>query len=286
MALDTNATMLKNLIDPEVIAAFVDAKLIDAIKFAPLATVDATLQNQAGSTISVPVYSYIGDSVEVLEGHDIPIRQLTQTSKPYKVKKIGVGGQITDEAILSGLGNPVQEYASQFVKSIASKIDNDLLAELGKNEKTYLNASGATLTPDDIATALTGFGEDIDGEKVIMVTPAFYATLRKASNWLPASQMSAEIIVKGAVGEIYGCQVVVTNRIKDERAYIVKPGALRVFLKRDMMVETDRDIVNKSTVLTADKHYIAALYDDSKAITIAPTGSPVVPTPPSNGEQS
>ena len=68
---------------------------------------------------------------------------------------------------------------------------------------------------------------------------------------------------------VQGCQVIVTNRIKDKSAYIVKPGALGIVLKRDVMVETDRDIVNKSTVITADKHLATYLIDETKAIKIA-----------------
>jgi hypothetical protein len=39
-------------------------------------------------------------------------------------------------------------------------------------------------------------------------------------------------------------------------------------MKRDTLLETDRDIINKSTVMTVDKHYVVYLYDASKAIKI------------------
>ena len=48
----------------------------------------------------------------------------------------------------------------------------------------------------------------------------------------------------------YGCQVIVSNRLKASgNLYIVKPNTLAVFIKRGAMVETDRDILNQSTVL-------------------------------------
>lgn len=43
MALDVNATKLANLVDPEVMAPLFEKKLIDALKFAPVAEVDSTL---------------------------------------------------------------------------------------------------------------------------------------------------------------------------------------------------------------------------------------------------
>lgn len=271
MALDTNATMLKNLVDPEVIGDLLDKKLVDAIKFAPLAKVDTTLVGQPGSTVKLPSYTYIGDAVVVAEGEDIPIRQLTQSTKEVKVQKIGNGGVLTDEAVLSGYGDPIGEFVDQLVTSIASKIDNDLMTALAGNTVSVFTATGSTATADDVASALALFGEDIDGDKVLLVNPTTYASLRKSDDWLPASDVSAEIFIKGVVGMVQGCQVVVTNRIKDNNAYIVKPGALAIFLKRDVMVESDRDIVNKSTVITADKHLATYLVDETKAIKIAVT---------------
>ena len=51
--------------------------------------------------------------------------------------------------------------------------------------------------------------------------------------------------------------------------YIVKPGALRIFLKRGTVVEADRNILKFSTVMTASKHFVAYLYNASGAVRIA-----------------
>ena len=55
---------------------------------------------------------------------------LTATSQQATVKKVGKAVQLTDESVLSGLGNPIDEAISQLKKSIASKIDNDILEAL------------------------------------------------------------------------------------------------------------------------------------------------------------
>lgn len=276
MALDPNATMLANLINPQVLADMIDAKLVDYMRFAPLATIDNTLQGRPGDTITLPSYAYIGDASTVAEGADIPIQQLTASSTPVKIHKIGNGIQITDEAVLSGFGDPLGEGARQLALSIASQTDNELLTILGGigAGMTHAAATAGTLAFDDIADALELFGEDIDegGVKVLLISPKQYTGLRKTSGWLPASDIAADIAIKGVVGMVQGCQVVISNKLKEasnkENAYIVKPGALRLFMKRDTLVERDRDIVNKSTVVTADKHFAPYLYDASKAIKI------------------
>ena len=276
MALDPNATMLTNVVNPQVMADLIDKKLVDFMRFAPLATIDTTLEGRPGSSISLPVYNYIGDASIVSEGADIGIQQLTSSVTPVTIFKIGNGVQITDEAVLSGFGDPLGECAKQLALSIASETDNSLLNVLSNiaSPMVYTAGTPGTLAFGDIADALELYGEDIDedGVKVLLISPKQYTLLRKSSGWLPASDISADVAIKGVVGMVQGCQVVISNKLTEasnkENAYIVKPGALRLFMKRGTLVESERDIVNKSTVVTADKHFAPYLYDASKAIKI------------------
>lgn len=268
MALINNATKLANLFNPEVVAGMIESKLVNAIKFAPLAVIDTTLVGRPGSSVTLPTYAYIGDAETVAEGADIPVKQLTQSTKEVSIHKIGNGVQMTDEAALSGYGDPLGEAVSQLILSIASQVDNEMLAVLGGASLTH-TAAGAALAADDVADALVKFGEDIEGDKVLLVAPEDYAAIRKANDWIPGTEMGAEAIIRGAVGMVHGCQVNISNKLTGKKAaYIVKPGALATYMKRDTMVETDRDIVNKSTTMTADKHFANYLRDESKAIKI------------------
>lgn len=195
----------------------------------------------------------IGAAVSVTEGTDIPLAKLEQDTTPVTIIKLGRAVQITDEAVLSGYGDVIGEAARQISLSIDDAMDNALLAALAANsasEQNYTTSDSTTaLTPADIPLALAKYGEDMDGEKVLMVTPDFYAQL-VGQNWIPASEIAANVRVRGAVGMAYGCQVVVSNRlITGGSLYIVKPKTLAVFMKRGVMIETDRDILNQSTVL-------------------------------------
>ncbi len=48
--------------------------------------------------------------------------------------------------------------------------------------------------------------------------------------------------------------------------FIVKPGALAIYLKAKANVESDRDILKRTTVIAASEHYVAALANDSKVV--------------------
>lgn len=249
----TTGTYLSSLFNPQVVADVLNTKLTDNMVFAPLARLDYTLQGRAGNTVTLPYYSYIGMASSVSEGYDIGIRKLVQSTSSVTIVKYGVAVQLTDEAVLSGYGDPLGEATTQIATSIDDAMDNTLLTAMAANSASEQNytTSGSTvpLAPADVPLALAKYGEDMDGQKALLVTPDFYAKLI-ATDWIPASEIAANVRIRGAVGMAYGCQVIITNRLKaTDDAYIVKPSSLAVFMKRGAMVESDRDILNQSTVL-------------------------------------
>ena len=249
----TTGTYLSSLFNPQVVADIVDTKLTNNMVFAPLALLDYSLQGRAGNTVTLPYYSYIGAASAVSEGYDIGIRKLVQSTSSVTIVKYGVAVQLTDEAVLSGYGDPLGEAATQIATAIDDAMDNALLSALAANSASaqnyYTSGSTVELAPADIPLALAKFGEDMDGEKALVVTPDFYAQL-VGENWVPASEIAADIRIRGAVGMAYGCQVIVSNRlVSGGSLYIVKPNTLAVFIKRGSFIESDRDILNQSTVL-------------------------------------
>ena len=271
-------TMLANLLDPQVVADLVEKKLIDNIRFAPLADVDTTLVGRPGDTVTLPYFNYIGKADDLTEASAISAVALTTGSASVQIKEAGKAVEITDTAILSGYGRPYDQAAQQIVLSMADKVDFDLLTILGSDIAStmtqYTDASTSAISVDDIAEALELFGEDIDGQKVLLASPKLYTAIRKTKDWAPASEFAANALVRGSVGQIFGCDIIVTNRLRkasalDEDAYIVKPGALRLFLKRDSLVETDRDILKRINVISITKHYAAYLYNAANAIKLA-----------------
>ena len=258
-------TKLANLINPEVLADYIDVKLIDKVVFAPLATIDSTLVGNPGDTIKFPAYAYVGMASDVSEASAISTVSLTASTVSAKIKEIAKGIEISDTAILSAYGDPVAEIGSQLLKSIADKVDADFLTTLSgiAAGKTFSNVS----TVMDISDSLELFGEDIDGQKALLVSPSMYTMIRNTKDWAPASEFSAGALVRGAVGQIFGCDIMVSNRLTaSQNAYIVKPGALRLVLKRDTLLEADRDILRRVNVYTATKHYVTYLYNAANAI--------------------
>ena len=259
----SNETKLSHIINPEVLANMVEGKLVNAMKFTPLCKVDNTLVGQPGNTVTLPQFAYIGDAADIGELGTYNNAELTATTQQVTIKKIGKAVSISDEAILSGYGDPVGEIGKQLTVAIASKVDGDVLAAL---DYATLIHPVVTVTPNEINNALVKMGEDFEGDKYLFVSPATYAVLRDSAEWLPASEVAANLVIAGTVGMIYGCIVVITNKIATtDTAYIVKPGAVALFMKRGVSVETFREH-NDATTFHANKHYAPYLYDSSKVV--------------------
>lgn len=266
-------TKLADLVNPEVMADMISAELPNAIRFSPLAKVDYTLVGRPGDTVTVPKFLYIGDAKDVAEGAPIDLELLTTDKDTFSIKKAGKGLEITDEAVLSGYGDPIGEAQRQLVMSIANKIDNDSLTALATTPLVYPTAAGAKLTVATVDAAQQVFGDEELGAMVLIANPRDAANLRAdaSGTWSRASDLGDTIIRNGTFGEVLGAQVVRSNKLPVGTAYLVKEGALAIYLKRDILVEADRDIVTKTTVITADEHYGVHLANDAKAVKITLT---------------
>lgn len=272
-------TKLSNLINPEVMAQMISAKLPQKLKFAPVAKVDNTLVAQPGNTITVPKYAYIGDAEDVAEGVAMGTTVLTASTTQATVKKAGKAVELTDEAVLSGYGDPVGEATGQLGMSIASKIDADCVDALSDATLTY-NGIANKISYAGVVNAIDKFEEeDFEVPKVIFVHPKQVTTLRLDEEFKDINKYPLQVVMTGVIGSIAGCQVVPSKRVPENDAktgyvnYIVQTGydeedtaALTIYMKRDVELEDDRDILAKTTVISADEHYVAVLSNDSKVV--------------------
>jgi len=263
-------TKLVNMINPQVMADMISATLTSKIKFAPLATINSTLVGQPGDTITLPKFVYIGDAIDVAEGIAIVPELLTSSSTTVTVKKAGKGVEITDEAILSGYGDPVGESNKQLQMSIASKVDTDCIAALGTATLSFVAEAANKISYAGVVGAVDLFAEEDYEDKVLFISPSQITTLRQDTNFLDINKYPTQVMMTGVIGTIAGCQVAVSRRMVAGATtytnFIVKAGALTIYLKKDTAVETDRDILKHTSVVTVDKHYVAYLSDASKVV--------------------
>ena len=320
-------TNLKDLINPEVMAPMVSAKLPKAIKFSVIAGMDNTLAGNAGNTITVPKYAYIGDAEDVAEGVAMGTTVLTASTTTVTIKKAGKAVEITDEAVLSGYGDPVGEATNQLAMSIASKIDNDCLDALYGAKLVY-NGTSAKLAYTGLVNADAMFGEETETalNKLMWINPLQEKDLRLDPDFIDRNKFGGDVMASGVIGKIAGIQVRKSKKIKlvkyekaeagettidAENIKTIQPNciavlaigdkvnnvatpyyanpivvvsvddpnndpkadptaeenpAITIYMKRDVNLEADRDILAKTSVASADEHYGVALSNESKVV--------------------
>lgn len=255
------AVMKTNIIDPQVLGAFLDNKLCNAIKLTPVVMVDQTLVGRPGSKLELPKYNYVGDAVDVAEGEAMSPASLQASTEAVTIKKAGKYIEVTDEAKLTAYGDLVAEIGNQLLTAMASKIEDDLYTELRTATK---EVQASAFDKDVVADALAEFGEDLDGDIFLFINAKDFAVLRKDPDFVHVDNG----IITGERGMIHGCRIVVANRVQANEAFVMKRGALALVMKRNVMVEADRDITRGVDAYAVNEHYAVQLRYDDRVVKI------------------
>ena len=276
----TKTTTLVNgdVFDPEVVSDMINAKVEKKAVMTGYIKVDNTLEGVPGSTVTIPKWGYIGAAEDYAEGTPIDTTKMAFTTAEYGIKKIGKGVRLTDEAQLSGYGNPMGTATNQIAMAISEKLDNDRVAVL-YDSKNVCDASAAVLKYSSIVDGVDMFNEEEDSRKVILIHSKQKTQLRKDSDFLAADKIGADLMTSGAIGRIAGCDVVVSNKVKCEEGVYYNPiiklnndneteddmPAITYFLKRGNLVEHDREPgVADNIICTA--YGMPALTNEAKVV--------------------
>ena len=277
-------TNMANMINPEVMGDMIDAKIEAMLKITPYAKVDTSLQGVAGDTKTVPSWNYIGDAEDVAEGAEVDLTAMTAGTKTFTIKKAMKAVGITQEAVNSGLGNPIGQAEQQLAKSIAGKVDNDVLDAVLTS--TVISGDGATkIGYAGIVDAVGKFDEEEITEKVMFIAPEQEAALRKDSDFISADKYNNDVMKTGEIGMVAGVRVVKSKKIKADEGGVytcpiikLEPAnagteytedelpAVTIFLKKDTQTDAEWKPRTQTHEITTAKYYGVALTNESKVV--------------------
>lgn len=274
-------TKVSDLVIPEVMADMISAKVEKKIVVAPFAKVDTTLEGIPGNKITVPKYAYIGDAQDIAEGVACGTAKLTTTTTEATIKKAMKAVSLTDEAVLSGYGNPIGETNNQIALSIAAKVDNDAMDAL-QTAQLVFDGSTKVISYEGIVDAIDIFEEELNTEKVMFIHPKQVTQLRKDANFISADKYPGNVIMSGEIGKIANTRVVASKKVPldSTSAFYLCPivklnqdtdtedetPALTIYLKRNTNVEVERHTLSRTTDISADKFYTVALSNSAKVV--------------------
>lgn len=279
-----NETLKANVIVPEVMGDMITAKIEALAKLTPYAKVDTTLVGVPGDTKTIPSWNYIGDAADVAEGAEVALTQMSASTKKFTIKKAMKAVGISEEARLSGLGDPIGQAEYQLAKAIVSKVDNDLLDAVLATSVT-VGEGTSVINYNGIVDAVTKFEDEEDGiEKVMFISPLQEAALLKDEMFLSADKFTAGVAVNGAIGKIAGCWIKKSNKIKASSGVFTNPiiklqpdsseteytedelPAITILLKKDTQTDAEWKPRTQMTEITVAKYYGVAVTNESKVV--------------------
>lgn len=277
-------TKLNDIINPEVMGDMLEAKIPAMLRFTPFAKIDTSLVGVPGDTKTVPSWNFVGAAEDVAEGEEIETKKLTASSTTFTVKKAMQSVGVTQEAINSGLGDPIGAAETQLAKAIAVKVDADVLAAALTSGNTF-DGSASKISYSGIVDAVDKFEEEEITDKAMFVAPAQVSTLRKDPDFLSADKYQAGVAVSGEIGMIAGVRIVPSKQIvKNDAGMYVCPivklepastdteysetelAALTIFLKKDTAVDAEWFPKKQQHDITAAKYYGVALTNEAKVV--------------------
>ena len=206
-------TKMENMVNPQVMGDMINAKIEALAKMTPYAKLDTTLVGVPGDTKTVPSWNYIGDAVDVAEGAEVGLTTMTASTATFTIKKAMKAVGITQEAINSGLGDPVGQAETQLAKSIVGKVDDDLM-DAAYTATTVVGAGTSVIGYDGLVDAITKFEDEEDGiDKVCFIHPKQEATLLKDPDFLSADKFEAGVAVNGAIGKVAGAWIKKSKKV-------------------------------------------------------------------------
>ncbi|MGW1772530.1 phage major capsid protein [Streptomyces sp. NPDC002104] len=270
-------TTADKLIIPEVWGDLSQAKFLGAVRVLGSGAVltDDTLVGQPGDTIDFPTWDAIGDLDDLTEGTAMTTTVMGQRASKATIKEAGKAVEITDKALLTGLGDPRAEAQRQFGILAARKVDAALITQAQADETAqggglpyqFTTAAGKTTFTwnDAVLPALAKFGDEWEPSEFagLFLNSAQHVDAAGDPQFIDASKLGTDTVVRtGMVGAIAGVPIFITNRIAPRKFMLLKRNSLGALYKRRPIVETDRDILKRTTVITTNVHFAVKRLDD------------------------
>jgi len=285
-------TMSTDLYRPEVWADLAQAKFKQKaiVSTSSAVLTDDRLAGQPGDTIDFPKWGQLSEMEDIDENKSLVPEKLTQSNSKAVIKEAGKAAEWSDRAKLTGIGNVQDEAIRQFGILSARKVDKDLIAAATQVITGGISYADGTTSTDSkpFSITLTGgvtwanlvkatllFGDDYDPAEFagMFINSAAAEVMLNDEKFIQAGQTSGgnTVIQSGMLGTRNGLNFYLTDRLAANKALLLKQNSLGLFYKRRPIVEQDRDILDRKTVVTTNLHYAVKRIADDGVVDITIT---------------
>ena len=253
--------MANTVFNNKIIEAKAQDLLTTGVNARSLMAIDTSLAQEAGMTKTINVYTYTGAAEEVGVGEGNSTRgSIAYAGTDYTVKMVQQAFDYADEDFMKD-NNVVDMGVKGATQLMTNKMTADFYAELAK---ATLSHSATELSYDAIVDAIAKLNIEDESGLFVVITPAQKAELRKDADYVAARM--GEVVYNGQVGTIAGIPVIVSKAA--DNAYVMDKNAVKLFMKKDVEVEQERDADTRTNSIYLRSAYIVALVDATKVCKI------------------
>ena len=252
----------------KVIEAKAKDLLTTAVNTRNLMTVDDSLTQEAGMTKTINVYTYSGEAEELAAGVGNTASKrgnISYTGTDYTVKMVQQAFDYTDEDFMKD-NTIVDNMLKGANQVMINKMTSDFLTECAKATLKQTFTKGSAIGYDTIVDSISKLNLEDESGEFVVIPNAWKASLRKDQDYKSARM--GEVIYNGQVGTICGIPVIASKALTD-KAYVMTKEAVKLFMKKDVEVEQDRDKDKRINSVYLRTAYISALVDATKICEIS-----------------
>ena len=254
--------MANNVYENKVLEAKAKDLLLTAINTKNLMSIDSELAQNAGMKKVINVYTYSGEAEELGVGEGNSNRgSISYVPSEYEVKMVQQAFDYFDEDFMKD-NTIVDNMLKGANQVMINKMTADFVGELGKATLAVTGEIGYSSIVDAISEL------NIEDEKdiFVIIPNAWKKALRKDEDYKTARM--GEVVYSGQVGTVAGIPVVATKALTDA-AFVLTKEAIKLFMKKDVEVEQDRDADKRKNSVYLREAYVCALVDATKICKIA-----------------
>lgn len=259
--------MANTVFENKIIEAKATDLLTTAINTRSLMTIDNSLAESAGMTKTINVYTYEGSAEELATGAKNTNRgKIAYTGKDYTVKRVQQVFDYYDDDFMKD-NTIVDNMLKGANQVMVNKMTADFIAEAGK--ATLGHEFTGAFSYDAVVDGIGTLNLE-DESKVFIVAPlSWKAELRKDEDYKAARM--GEVIYTGQAGTLCGVPVIFTKALNAvNNGFVMTAEAVKLFMKKDIEVEQDRDKEAKQNTVILSTYYICALADATKICRLYP----------------
>ena len=249
--------MANNVYENKVLEAKAKDLLLTAVNAKNFMTIDNELSQNAGMKKVINVYTYSGEAEELGVGEGNTNRgSISYVPQEYEVKMVQQAFDYFDEDFMKD-NTIVDNMLKGANQVMVNKMTSDFIAEV---EKASLKVTNAQFGYDAIVDGISELNLEDEKEVFVIIPNTWKKDLRKDADYKAARQ--GEVIYSGQVGAIAGIPVIASKALNN--AFVMTKEAVKLFMKKDVEIEQDRDADKRKNAVYLRESYVCALVDATK----------------------